>query len=106
MYTALLMSLSVAVIALARQQSWSVNWMPWIVAGAALLAYVGGAYLDGVPPALSLDYLRGFVLAVAGQQTLHRLVQNTDWFQALEQAGNPRGFAGQSRVGDTGWEKQ
>ncbi len=88
MYVAILMSLSVAIIAAMRKQSWSGNMMPWIVAGVALIAYVGGAYLDGVEPALTLDYLRGFVFAVAGQQALHRMVGGTAWFQALEAAGN------------------
>lgn len=90
MYTAILMTASVALIAAMRQQSWSINWMPLIVFGVALVAYIGGQYLDGVAPALTLAYARGFVLAVAGQQALHRMVQNTAWFQALEAAdGGP-----------------
>lgn len=88
MFTAILMSASVALIAAMRRQSWSANWMPVIVFAVALIAYVGGQYLDGVEPALTLDYLRGFVLAVAGQQALHRMVRGTDWFQALESLGN------------------
>lgn len=88
MYVAILMSLSVPLIAAMRRQSWSANWMPLIVAAVALVAYVGGAYLDGIEPSLTLDYLRGFFFAVAGQQTLHRMVKNMTWFQALEAAGN------------------
>lgn len=103
MYTALLMSLSVAVIAAARRESWSANWMPWIVAGVAVVAYVGGQYLDGVEPALTREYWGGFVVAITAQQGLHRIVKNTSWYQALEAAGNPRGLAGQPRVGDEGW---
>lgn len=104
MYTALLMSLSVAVIAAIRRESWSANWMPVIVAAIAVIAYVGGMYLDGTAPTLDRPYLQGFVLAVAGQQGLHRLVQGTSWYQALEAAGNPRGALSQPRVGDEGWE--
>ena len=90
MYTALTMAASVALIAAMRQQSWSANWMPLIVFGVALVCYVGGQYLDGVQPALTLDYARGFVLAIAGQQALHRMVQSTPWFHALEAAnGGP-----------------
>lgn len=81
------MSLSVALIAAMRRQSWSANWMPVIVAGVALISYIGGQFLDGVQPSLTMDYIRGFAIAVAGQQALHRMVQNTEWFQALEQAG-------------------
>ena len=103
MYVAILMSLSVALIAAMRRQSWSANWMPVIVASVALVAYIGGSYLDGIAPALTLDYLRGFVLAVAGQQALHRMVKSTPWFQAIEAAGQPKGFAGQPRVGDPEW---
>ncbi len=104
MYVAILMSASVPLIAAMRKQTWSANWMPVIVAGVALVCYVGGAYLDGVEPSLTLPYLRGFVLAVAGQQALHRMVSGTDWYQALEAAGNPRGALAQPRVGDEGWE--
>lgn len=103
MYTAITMAASVALIAAVRRQSWSASWMPAIVAAAALVAYIGGQYLDGVAPSLALDYWRGFVLAVGGQQALHRMVQRTPWFQALEQIGNPRGLAAQPRVGDETW---
>ena len=103
MYLAVLMSLSVALIAAMRRQSWSANWMPLIVAGVALICYTGGSYLDGIQPTLTLDYLRGFVLAVAGQQALHRMVKGTDWYQAIEAAGQPKGLAGQPRVGDPEW---
>lgn len=90
MYTGITMAASVALIAAMRQQSWSANWMPLIVAAVALVCYVGGQYLDGVEPALTLDYARGFVLAVAGQQALHRMVKSTPWFQAIEAAnGGP-----------------
>ena len=88
MYTGILMAGSVALIAAMRRQSWSSNWMPVIVASVALICYVGGQYLDGVQPSLTLDYLRGFILAVAAQQGLHRMVKGTDWFQALEAAGS------------------
>lgn len=88
MFTAILMSASVALIAAMRRQSWSSNWMPVIVAGVALACYVGGEYLDGTVPSLTLDYIRGFVMAVAAQQALHRMVKGMDWYQALESLGN------------------
>lgn len=102
-YTSILMSLTVPLIAYLRRQTWSANAMPFIVAGIALGAYVGGQYLDGTVPAFTLDYLRGFLLAVGGQQVLHRMIQNTSWFQAIEAAGNPRGAIAQPRVGDKQW---
>lgn len=103
MYTGLLMAASVALIAAARQQSWSVNWMPLIAFGVAVAAYVGGQFLDGVQPALTAPYLGGFVIAVMGQQTLHRMVKDMDWFKALEGLNNPKGLAAQPRVGDSKW---
>ncbi len=87
MYTSLLMAASVAVIAAIRQRSWSADTMPWIALAAATIAFIGGQYLDGVSPSLDVAYLRTFVLAIAGQQALHRMVQGTTWFQAIEAAG-------------------
>lgn len=98
MYVSILMAASVAIIAAARRQSWTANYMPWITLGAAVIAYVGGQYLDGVPPSFDLDYLRTFVLAIAGQQALHRMVKDTTWFQAIEAAGNPPVAADRARL--------
>lgn len=88
MFTGIFMAGSVALIAAMRKRSWSTNYMPLIVLAVALICYVGGQYLDGTAPSLTLDYIRGFVLAVAGQQALHRMVKNTDWFQAVEAVGD------------------
>lgn len=88
MYTTILIGLTIPLIAAMRKQSWTADMMPAIVFGVLVIAYIGGQYLDGVPFALSADYLRGFVLALGAQQGIHRLVRNTSWFQALEAVGN------------------
>lgn len=87
MFTPILIGLTIPLIAAARRQTWTANMMPVIVLGALVVAYVGGQYLDGVPPSFTIDYLRGFAIALGAQQGIHRMVKGMPWFQAVEAVG-------------------
>ena len=87
-YTALLIALTPILVALIRTDDWPSGRVASVAVGLALIAYIGGRYLDGVVPSLQIGYLQGFFAAVLGQQALHRLIAGTEWFQRLEDAGN------------------
>lgn len=87
-YTALFIAISPILVALLRKDDWPSGRVAAVAVGMALIAYIGGRYLDGVVPSLQLGYLQGFAAAVVGQQTLHRLIEGTEWFGRLEDVGN------------------
>lgn len=87
-YTTLLIALTPILVALIRKDDWPSGRVASLAIGLALVAYIGGRYLDGVVPSLQIGYLQGFFAAVLGQQALHRLIAGTEWFQRLEDVGN------------------
>jgi len=75
-------------VAMLRRDDWPSGRVASVAVLLALIAYIGGRYLDGVQPSLQLGYIQGFVAAVLGQQTLYQLIKGTDWMQRLEDVGD------------------